>query len=795
LHSKSKHDYKACALLFFLYLVIGIVRVLLRFISTEMAVHLLSLLLLLVLLLHSASAATDFSCVTGVAEISGADIHLSSCGASVWHSNHRTVLAASLVTSGTEVALLCSYADNTAEVRLERYSLADGSYRDGVALARSAALPPPATLCLTTYDAFLIEADGALAHYSRIDGSAKPIAAETAGGALAVSALACTNTRMFGIVNGSIIAELDPADALALRVVARLPAIAALSLYSASVLQVQLGEPPVFVLLLDFDTLSAHILNKVSYSVSTSGGGADAACVINTLDAAHGVISASSTQYWAQCAQLSDSIVLGEDTVWAVQRGSGLPTAIGGELGNNGNLGSLVAAHGAPQQQLAIVDEAGRVGVVQLNACDAGAFVRHVHSLTSPSLSTAAARITVYELNNASLLWGVGTTQYVRVGGIDSADVELPPLGGAVFDGTVVEDMPCLLMASQVHCVNVETRAISANIPLTQQMKDAVQALNLVNDGRDVAVVYTDSRHRRIQAVRHNGVDWQRACAVAAAHSDYEVQVVDATAGSGYVLRTAAGELRELFLANCTSRGKATLSTSAVLLSEGLSTTAVALLYADSSSTNNKKKQQQPRCIFVMKKHSKPSAALVPLVVGALALCCCAAMLIGVCIVYALDVHKTSEERTRFPPSHRRRSSAACCPELRNAATDEKAKNVVFLACCCWPFARQHIHAWQDKNRFKRLSDGEDDGASLSTFSSAGGGGGGSSGALSLMADTPTDQHSSLISERAHSPAAAAALAAAAAVAASESPAAAGVAAAAPVSSSSAVHMAHVSLE
>lgn len=439
--------------------------------------------LLLALLVAACSASR---CYTHVAELADTDMALvDGAGARtpLWHTNHRSILAASASASARDLALLSVYADAPSAVVLESFAIdppAAAASASGapVVLEYRAPAPPPASMCLASGAVFVLEQDGRLLRHSRANGSALPVA--PAAEAERFEAIACAAGRLFALAR-ELLLELGPADAAPIATILRLPAPRALAVAQLEplVLQVELGAPAAYAALVQVDARSVLAFSDLRVPVS-SDSDSDSACVIERVDPVRGLRTGEPAPgVPAPCRAAGAGLVVADGLVWLAGALAAPPKVCAGALLNGANLNRLQGAAAPAMGALAVFDDAGRGALLAI----ATAAAPHVTRL--PSLS-GVRPLRLLSLEPAAALWlDAQGRPWLRPGPLDAPpgpDVALDgvvPPGEAVLDGITDADGSgaCLLTRSGVHCLGAATSAsLPPGVPATAALLVATRA-------------------------------------------------------------------------------------------------------------------------------------------------------------------------------------------------------------------------------------------------------------------------------------------------------------------------------
>lgn len=586
--------------------------------------------LLLTALCAIAAAATP-QCYTGVLEWrAGATAIVLSGGlpdapaSEVWHFNARTLHAAALVTRDTEALLMANYAAAPDTLVLEHYDLASGAALGAsVALERHPATPMPTRMCATTYDVYVVEQGGTLSHYSRATGAALPLAATAPA---AVRDIACTANHMYALT-GAAVLELDPADALPLALVMAAPAGARLEARPDNTLALQLGAPSALVLVYDLHRRAVVAFNDVAQAVSVSSAPIDPSyCMVSSLNATTGIWRAVPTALVPPCAALAPDVVAAEALLWRVDPATGAVTPLGAAgtaLANGGNLRDAVALAPDPEDatRLVAVSSDGVVTVLRYDpATTALRLEQRLASLAGarplePLMPLAPLCDNCDWMAPPAWRDAAGTLRARTAAG---ATIELPPLGGAVFDVAWRDPAAlCVLMTNEVHCFDMDSASLSASATLPAALSAKMPYVSLAHDGAGALLVLsTDTgRHGVTEVVVHQAdvsdaaPDAYELCRVSVLPANFEmVRQIDAPLlGPEVLVLRGPGDdyLMRLSLDNCTAMYGAQLHDAA--------SSTVALVPGFASCILG-----EPRI------HRLPQPVLWPLrVAGALVLCCC----------------------------------------------------------------------------------------------------------------------------------------------------------------------------
>lgn len=681
--------------------------------------------LLIALALHSSSANSSTGedrCFTHLLEAHNTDIDMTAGdgqpGCTALHTNTRVVHASAPVNHGGSVLLLCSYADAPDTLLLSRYALGDGALLDSVQLAdRSASAPAPAAMCATSYDVFTLEADGTLRHYSRQTGNSAPLLDASAQ----YRALACTDDSVYAIdALTALVLQLDPADGLVLHVLLRLPAATALYVGADdTTLQVELGWPAAFVLHYDLQRAVVTAFSAVVTAVSTDALPAPlgALCALQRIDAVTGRRSTTYTQLAADCKALQHAVssydidvVVAEGVAWHVSATTGRATPVTGALLNNGNLGAPLALASAGVSQFVALDSSGRLARFSVGSgggdkCDTTLVTR------MPLLPRARA---VLALSDYSAVWlDLDGAVWVRTPLDAATDIQLPALGGAVFDAVVRDDGPspsavCVLMASLTHCFALNNPRVTATVTLPSVLSANIQQVRLVDADGTLLLVEAQQ-----QQAAHGGIalwyDGEQQCELRVSRAPVQAdtfEVLEYEDGM-LALRWSADTVRLVHVYNCS------VDERVVLVSD---TGAHLALLESSSSGSSGGDASKKSCLFGSRhggrhRSSAPSLFLFHFLgLMFLLVACCTCVYAAVTMASEVRALRRAGEPSGGQWSQHSHHSKRAQVTLGDHAWLQplygtEAQCCVHALCCCLPAVRQRIVMWQDQRRRYPVAD------------------------------------------------------------------------------------------
>jgi hypothetical protein len=604
-------------------------------------------------------------------------------GCTAFHSNARVVLASTPATHGTSVLMMCYYTDAPDTLLLERYDLATGALLDSVQLAdRASTTAAPAAMCATSYDLFTLELDGTLRHYSRQTGNS----AALLDGAVMYRALACTDSRLFAVdALTSVVLELDSADGLVVHVLLRLPAAVAMHVSADGVtLQLELGWPAAFVLSYDLQRSMIVSFSVVVTAVHVDDGTwNNGLCVLQTINAITGLRSSVYPPLDVGCQMLygtTTAAVIAEGVGWRL-RPDGSVQAIGGALLHNGNLGAPVAAVSTGANEVMVLDDSGRLArvLISTDACTTTLIAR------LPLLQRAQ---TVFSLSNWSALWmDIDGAVWVR-SPLDSASVQLPPLGGAVFGGVLRNDGPspsgvCILLSALVHCFALDNTRITETITLPDALSANIQQARLL----DVDGVLMIAEAQQSSGGLALWYDGELRCELRIGHEPLQADtfVVLEREEDALAIRWSADTVRMVRAYNC--------SVDVHVVHASNSGARLSLLESSADA----------RCLFGSKRTSttRRPDLLVFRIMGVM--CIVAAVLCCVFAVFSITGRLRAMRRADEPSGgwqQKQRTvplehGLACLQPLYGS----QAQCCVHALCCCLPSVNTRIKAWQQQRR------------------------------------------------------------------------------------------------
>lgn len=620
-------------------------------------------LLFLLFLIALAASVCATQCYTDIAELVGQDV-VTRCG-TLWHTNERTVHASALATHGSDVLLLCSYADSFDAQYLERYQLSSGVYLDGVTVQRASATAP-VKMCATNYDLFVLEADGTLSHFSRTNG------AQLTSAPGEFVDIACTDSRLFAIMDGLVV-ELAAEDGLLLHIVVRLPAPRFL-MAGATYLEVYLGTPIVFAARIDLIGGGGVVaFSAIAQSVHTDSS---SACLLRSVD-----VFSGTSLYWhvalqSDCVQLSADVVVSEGVAWNAHTAS----PIDGDLFHDGNLGTLQAASIGGEDALMLADEHGRVAELTISGCNATR--QSWHATLGPK---------VYFLSNASSLWSDGPEIYAN-------GELLPPVGGTIFGGLVDDGVACVLLASKIRCTSIETPSVSVDFPLPDSLNPQKASLAMGSDGE--LMLIDTSANKGVQ-LWHFFDKWEMYCSIELARERSNATSVVGFTPTGILLRWNAELVVHLHDQNCT-----------------LDHTQLHLQFASATQVSAISTGTADRCLFRKAAARKQKFDMLWFrVMGVLMMVFGCCLLILVAMVFGawrsvLRVRRAPHQLKWTSQRHR----------APNCWYGSEMQCLVHHCLCCAPALRDYIVSWQQSHHLTPLSmDGVDDsmGGGVSTATSS----------------------------------------------------------------------------